>query len=122
MSEKKITVPDIIQKKERGEKITMLTAYDYPMASILGKLDIDMLLVGDSAAMVVAGDPNSLSATMEQMLLYLNLTLAEINTTVPVHQMAQLLCQKQDKILATIDLVIQLIVLVLGKMGIINQD
>ncbi len=70
MPEKKITVPDIILKKQRGEKITMLTAYDYPMASILGKLDIDMLLVGDSAAMVVAGDPNSLSATMEQMLLY----------------------------------------------------
>ncbi len=70
MPEKKITVPDIIQKKERGEKITMLTAYDYPMASILGKVGVDILLVGDSAAMVVAGDPNSLSATMEQMIFH----------------------------------------------------
>jgi len=70
MPESKVTVPGIIQKKERGEKITMLTAYDYPIASILGKAGVDMLLVGDSAAMVVAGDANSLSATMDQMILY----------------------------------------------------
>jgi 3-methyl-2-oxobutanoate hydroxymethyltransferase len=70
MPESKMTVPGIIQKKERGEKITMLTAYDFPMASILGKAGIDMLLVGDSAAMVVAGDKTSLTATMDQMVLY----------------------------------------------------
>jgi 3-methyl-2-oxobutanoate hydroxymethyltransferase len=70
MPEKKVTVPDIIQKKERGEKITMLTAYDFPTASILGKAGVDMLLVGDSAAMVFAGDPNSLSATMDQMIYH----------------------------------------------------
>ncbi|UCD59244.1 MAG: 3-methyl-2-oxobutanoate hydroxymethyltransferase [Candidatus Hydrogenedentota bacterium] len=60
----------MIEKKERGEKITMLTAYDFPMASILSKAGIDMLLVGDSATMVFAGDPNSLSATMEQMIYH----------------------------------------------------
>ncbi len=70
MPEKKITVPDVIQKKERGEKITMLTAYDYPTASILGKAGVDILLVGDSAAMVVAGSANSLSATMDQMIYH----------------------------------------------------
>jgi 3-methyl-2-oxobutanoate hydroxymethyltransferase len=67
MAGKKITVPDILQKKQDGEKITMLTAYDFPMASILGKAGIDMLLVGDSAAMVVAGEKNSLVATMADM-------------------------------------------------------
>jgi 3-methyl-2-oxobutanoate hydroxymethyltransferase len=70
MSENKVTVPEIIQKKQRGEKITMLTAYDFPMASILSKAGVDMLLVGDSAGMVVAGDPNSLSVTMEQMIYH----------------------------------------------------
>ena len=70
MPGKKITVPDIIQKKQDGEKITMLTAYDFPMASILGKVGIDMLLVGDSAAMVVAGEKNSLAATMEHMIYH----------------------------------------------------
>jgi len=70
MPKTKVTVPEIIQKKQRGEKITMLTAYDFPMASILSKAGIDMLLVGDSAGMVVAGAPNSLSVTMEQMLYH----------------------------------------------------
>ena len=70
MPETKVTVPEIIQKKQRGEKITMLTAYDFPMASILSKAGVDMLLVGDSAGMVVAGDPNSLAVTMEQMIYH----------------------------------------------------
>ena len=70
MPRTKVTVPDIIQKKERGEKITMLTAYDFPTATILGKAGVDILLVGDSAGMVVAGDPNSLSVTMDQMIYH----------------------------------------------------
>ena len=70
MPGKKITVPDILQKKRDGEKITMLTAYDYPTASILGGVGIDILLVGDSAAMVVAGEKNSLSATMDHMIYH----------------------------------------------------
>jgi len=70
MPGKNITVPAIIEKKALGEKITMLTAYDCPMAAILGKVGVDILLVGDSAAMVVAGWPNSLSATMEHMIYH----------------------------------------------------
>jgi len=70
MAGKKITVPDILQKKQDGEKITMLTAYDFPMASILGAAGVDMLLVGDSAAMVFAGETNSLAATMEHMIYH----------------------------------------------------
>ncbi|GAB4347989.1 MAG: 3-methyl-2-oxobutanoate hydroxymethyltransferase [Candidatus Abyssubacteria bacterium] len=70
MPEKKVTVPDIIQKKQRGEKITMLTAYDFPMASLLSKAGVDMLLVGDSAGMVFAGETNSLSVTMEHMIYH----------------------------------------------------
>ncbi|MBI5118457.1 3-methyl-2-oxobutanoate hydroxymethyltransferase [Candidatus Poribacteria bacterium] len=70
MKAAKTTVPDILQKKERREKITMLTAYDFPMASILSKAGVDMLLVGDSANMVFAGEPNSLTATMDQMIYH----------------------------------------------------
>lgn len=70
MPGKKVTVPDILQKKRDGEKITMLTAYDYPTASILGDAGIDILLVGDSAAMVVAGEKNSLAATMDHMIYH----------------------------------------------------
>jgi 3-methyl-2-oxobutanoate hydroxymethyltransferase len=70
MPEKKVTVPDILQKKTDGEKITMLTAYDCLTASVLGRVGIDILLVGDSVAMVFAGDPTSLTATMEQMIYH----------------------------------------------------
>jgi 3-methyl-2-oxobutanoate hydroxymethyltransferase len=66
----KITVHDILQKKQQKEKITMLTAYDFPMATILARAGIDMLLVGDSAGMVFAGEQNPLSVTMEHMIYH----------------------------------------------------
>ncbi len=65
---KKVTTLTLRQKKERGEIITMLTAYDYPSAMALDKAGIDAILVGDSLAMVVLGYENTLSVTMEDML------------------------------------------------------
>lgn len=64
----KITVPAILDRKNRGRKITMLTAYDFQMASLLDQTGIDILLVGDSLATVVLGYDNSLPVTMEEML------------------------------------------------------
>jgi len=54
--------------KKKGEKITFLTAYDFPMASFCGKAGMDMILVGDSAAMVVYGLPGTVPMTMDQMV------------------------------------------------------
>jgi 3-methyl-2-oxobutanoate hydroxymethyltransferase len=64
----KTTVVTLQQKKDRGERIAMLTAYDYPAARILDAAGIDALLVGDSLAMVVLGHDDTLAVTMDEML------------------------------------------------------
>jgi 3-methyl-2-oxobutanoate hydroxymethyltransferase len=65
---KKVTTLAFRQKKERGEPISMLTAYDYPTALAMDQAGIDSILVGDSLAMVVLGYENTLPVTMEEML------------------------------------------------------
>ena len=64
----KKTVLDFTEMKKKGEKITYLTAYDFPMASFCEKAGIDMILVGDSAAMVVHGLSGTVPMTMDQMV------------------------------------------------------
>ena len=65
---KKITLLDLKAKKEQGEKITMLTAYDYPFAQMIDEAGIDIILVGDSLGMVVLGYESTLPVSMEEML------------------------------------------------------
>jgi 3-methyl-2-oxobutanoate hydroxymethyltransferase len=65
---KKMTTLALRQKKERGEPISMLTAYDYPTALIMDRAGVDAILVGDSLGMVVLGYENTLPVTMDEML------------------------------------------------------
>src|SRR5512140_451204 len=65
---KKTTVQTLRTKKENGEVISFLTAYDYPTALAIDQAGIDSILVGDSLGMVVLGYPNTLPVTMEDML------------------------------------------------------
>src|SRR5881394_4121520 len=65
---KPVRVPDLRGMKERGEKITVWTAYDYTMARILDRAGIDMILVGDSLGMVVLGYDNTLPVTLDMMI------------------------------------------------------
>ena len=65
---KKVTTLALRRKKQRGEPITMLTAYDYPTALAIDQAGLDAILVGDSLGMVVLGYANTLPVTMEDML------------------------------------------------------
>ncbi len=65
---KRMTTVTLQEMKARGEKITMLTAYDYPVARLLDEVGIDVVLVGDSLGMVGLGYENTLPVTMEEML------------------------------------------------------
>ena len=66
----KITIPDLLKRKREGKKLTMLTAYDYPFAQIVDEAGIDMILIGDSLGVVVQGNSNTLSVTMDEMLYH----------------------------------------------------
>jgi 3-methyl-2-oxobutanoate hydroxymethyltransferase len=65
---KKVTVAALQAKKQRGEKITRVTAYDYPTALLADRVGFDMVLVGDSLGMVVLGYENTLPVTMDEMI------------------------------------------------------
>lgn len=64
------TVHDFIAMKQAGQKITMMTCYDYTLATIIEKTNIDCVLVGDSAVMVMHGANNTLQATTEQIAMH----------------------------------------------------
>ena len=67
---RKITVPELVQMKERGDKIVSLTAYDYCFARILDNAGVDVLLVGDSLGAVVQGHETTLPVTLEDILYH----------------------------------------------------
>ncbi len=65
---RKITIPTLLEMKAKGEKISFLTAYDYPTARLEDEAGIEMILVGDSAAMCLLGHETTLTITMDEMV------------------------------------------------------
>jgi 3-methyl-2-oxobutanoate hydroxymethyltransferase len=67
---RKVTTHRLIEMKQRGEKISMLTAYEYSMAKIIDSAGMDVILVGDSASNVMAGNVTTLPITLDQMIYH----------------------------------------------------
>ena len=67
---RKVTTHRFIEMKQRGEKISMLTSYDYTMAGIVDEAGVDGILIGDSASNVMAGNVTTLPMTVEQMIYH----------------------------------------------------
>ena len=67
---KRVTVKSLVDMKQNGEKISMLTAYDYSMAKIVDAANVDVILVGDSASNVMAGHETTLPITLDQMIYH----------------------------------------------------
>jgi 3-methyl-2-oxobutanoate hydroxymethyltransferase len=65
----KLPLPEVAEMKRRGDRIVMITAYDAPSARIADAAGVDLILVGDSAAMVVLGHDSTVPATMDEMLM-----------------------------------------------------
>jgi 3-methyl-2-oxobutanoate hydroxymethyltransferase len=70
VGKQRLTVPRLIEMKQQGQKITMLTAYDHTMATLLDAAGVDTLLVGDSMAMVVQGHENTLPVTLDEIIYH----------------------------------------------------
>jgi 3-methyl-2-oxobutanoate hydroxymethyltransferase len=84
---KKVTTHTLLSMKQNGEKIAMLTAYDYTMARILDQAGIDILLVGDSASNVMAGHETTLPITLSEMIYHASSVVRAVDRSLVVVDM-----------------------------------
>lgn len=84
---KKITIDYLFEKKKRGEKITMLTAYDYPLARLADEAGIETILVGDSASNVVMGYPDTRPVSMDEMIHHTKMVTRAVKNALVIGDM-----------------------------------
>ncbi|HIE65590.1 MAG: 3-methyl-2-oxobutanoate hydroxymethyltransferase [Nitrospira sp.] len=83
----RMTVPMIQQQKEKGEKISVLTAYDFPFAKLVDEAGIKIILVGDSVGTVVQGEESTLPVTMDQMIYHTRIVARAVKQALVVGDM-----------------------------------
>src|SRR5438132_7809188 len=79
-----VTVPDFLSARARGQRLTVLTCYDYTMARLLDAAGVDGLLVGDSLGMVVQGQPDSLAVTLDEMIYHTRLVMRGVRRSLVI--------------------------------------
>ena len=84
---RKVTTHRLIEMKAKGDKIAMLTAYDYTMASIIDAAGVDAILVGDSASNVMAGNVTTLPITLDQMIYHAKSVVRAVKRAIVVVDM-----------------------------------
>ena len=82
--QRKVTTHRLTEMKQRGEKIAMLTAYDYSMAKLIDEAGMDVILVGDSASNVMAGNITTLPITLDQMIYHAKSVVKGVNRALVV--------------------------------------
>lgn len=82
--QRKVTTRRLTEMKMRGEKIAMLTAYDYSMAKLIDEAGMDVILVGDSASNVMAGNITTLPITLDQMIYHAKSVIKGVNRALVV--------------------------------------
>lgn len=81
---RRVTVKSLVEMKELGEKISMLTAYDYSMARIVDAANVDVILVGDSASNTMAGHETTLPITLDQMIYHASSVIRAVHRALVV--------------------------------------
>ncbi|MDI6902567.1 MAG: 3-methyl-2-oxobutanoate hydroxymethyltransferase [Methanocellales archaeon] len=107
MRRDKITVPRLMEMKRSGKKITMLTAYDYPLAEILDEAGIDILLVGDSLGNVILGYENTIPVTMEDIIHHTKAVSRGVKNALVVSDMPFMSCFSREEALRNAGRLIQ---------------
>ena len=79
-----VTIQDFLQKKTDKQKISLLTAYDFPFAKIVDEAGIDAIIVGDSVGMVVQGLNNTLPVTMDEMIYHTKIVSRAVTYTMVI--------------------------------------
>src|SRR5215216_124048 len=84
---KKVTTHKLREMKQKGEKISMLTGYDFSMAKLIDRAGIDVILVGDSASNVMAGHETTLPITLDQMIYHASSVIRAVERALVVVDM-----------------------------------
>lgn len=97
MAPARVTVPELQRRKTDGERITMVTAYDFPFARIVDEAGIDVVLVGDSVGIVVQGHATTLPVTMDQMIYHTQMVARGVRRALVIGDMPFMSFQVSDE-------------------------